>query len=483
MSGTTSGWLRSLRLHKYTDNLSHLDLKALSQLNDSDLSALGVSAQGARRKLLLAIKCNVSMCGRMTSVSRDMLQNGQIVDAVDALRDVLMTYKDQLATCGVLAEFSEQYLGMIFKALCYVTVGEPDPESLFSLLRLIQESILSGCFARRDMARFYEWKDDLERVAVKSGWDLNGLDFDEAELANQGQGVVRHRRQRRSRTRRAQSDSAKVDPSVLIGGGHVSHMNQGHMNQGQLHNQGHIQHHNQGQVHIQHHNQVGQQWTYPMSGMMQNQSNQQNQSNNQPMSATSNASTAPLSANSAPANGKSPRYNDVFHGGIISPIFDQMQQGHVTQGQGQHMTQVLQQGQGQHVQQQGHFYGHHHVTQNHVTQSHVHQSSSFPKGSLISPRYADTAPFSLAPGAHRPQHTHVDNHMDNIHVDNDDVIVPTLLPIGSFADGEPAAGGREGVWRRRWEQQQMQMQNQGVSQGVNQGVNQGVSQGSESVVE
>jgi SAM domain (Sterile alpha motif) len=47
-------WLRSLRLHKYTENLADVKggVVALAQLTDEDLEKRGVSALGARRKLL-----------------------------------------------------------------------------------------------------------------------------------------------------------------------------------------------------------------------------------------------------------------------------------------------------------------------------------------------------------------------------------------------------------------------------------------------
>ncbi|CAN6672473.1 hypothetical protein TRVA0_046S00672 [Trichomonascus vanleenenianus] len=46
------GWLRTLRLHKYTDNLKDLDWKEMVQLSDEDLQKRGVTALGARRKML-----------------------------------------------------------------------------------------------------------------------------------------------------------------------------------------------------------------------------------------------------------------------------------------------------------------------------------------------------------------------------------------------------------------------------------------------
>ncbi|KAF2000419.1 hypothetical protein P154DRAFT_545733 [Amniculicola lignicola CBS 123094] len=45
-------WLRSLRLHKYTDNLKDLKWIELVELDDAALEARGVNALGARRKML-----------------------------------------------------------------------------------------------------------------------------------------------------------------------------------------------------------------------------------------------------------------------------------------------------------------------------------------------------------------------------------------------------------------------------------------------
>jgi hypothetical protein len=45
-------WLRSLRLHKYTDNLKDLRWQDLIELDDDGLEQRGVNALGARRKML-----------------------------------------------------------------------------------------------------------------------------------------------------------------------------------------------------------------------------------------------------------------------------------------------------------------------------------------------------------------------------------------------------------------------------------------------
>ena len=46
------GWLRSLRLHKYTDNLKDMNWSELVELDDKGLENRGVNALGARRKML-----------------------------------------------------------------------------------------------------------------------------------------------------------------------------------------------------------------------------------------------------------------------------------------------------------------------------------------------------------------------------------------------------------------------------------------------
>jgi hypothetical protein len=52
-------WLRTLRLHKYTDNLKDMHWQDLVALDDQGLEAKGVNALGARRKLL-KVCCSAS---------------------------------------------------------------------------------------------------------------------------------------------------------------------------------------------------------------------------------------------------------------------------------------------------------------------------------------------------------------------------------------------------------------------------------------
>lgn len=49
-------WLRQLRLHKYNDNLKHMKWQDMIQLDDAGLEKHGISALGARRKLLKAFE-------------------------------------------------------------------------------------------------------------------------------------------------------------------------------------------------------------------------------------------------------------------------------------------------------------------------------------------------------------------------------------------------------------------------------------------
>ncbi|KAI8800740.1 hypothetical protein BJ742DRAFT_685814, partial [Cladochytrium replicatum] len=46
------GWLRSLRLHKYTPVFESMDWRTMIKLTDEELNTKGVQALGARRKML-----------------------------------------------------------------------------------------------------------------------------------------------------------------------------------------------------------------------------------------------------------------------------------------------------------------------------------------------------------------------------------------------------------------------------------------------
>jgi hypothetical protein len=72
-------WLRSLRLHKYTDNLKDLKWQELVELDDEGLEKRGVNALGARRKML-------KVC--LSEPSRECFANpGQVFEQVKEAKE------------------------------------------------------------------------------------------------------------------------------------------------------------------------------------------------------------------------------------------------------------------------------------------------------------------------------------------------------------------------------------------------------------
>ena len=66
-------WLRSLRLHKYTDNLKDLKWEELVELDDEGLDKRGVNALGARRKMLKVRLCFFSVIARPLQHERSLM--------------------------------------------------------------------------------------------------------------------------------------------------------------------------------------------------------------------------------------------------------------------------------------------------------------------------------------------------------------------------------------------------------------------------
>lgn len=62
-------WLRSLRLHKYTDNLKDMNWTELVELDDKALEERGVNALGARRKMLKVFEQVKGTFGAASSIS------------------------------------------------------------------------------------------------------------------------------------------------------------------------------------------------------------------------------------------------------------------------------------------------------------------------------------------------------------------------------------------------------------------------------
>jgi SAM domain (Sterile alpha motif) len=71
-------WLRSLRLHKYTDNLKELKWEELVQLDDKGLEARGVNALGARNKMIKVRTLPASMFLTVLTRSRSSNKSKQL---------------------------------------------------------------------------------------------------------------------------------------------------------------------------------------------------------------------------------------------------------------------------------------------------------------------------------------------------------------------------------------------------------------------
>lgn len=71
--GDVSQWLRSLRLHKYTPNFETSNWKEMIMLDDTGLQDKGVSALGARRKLLKCVRVPSCLFRISSMLIRSML--------------------------------------------------------------------------------------------------------------------------------------------------------------------------------------------------------------------------------------------------------------------------------------------------------------------------------------------------------------------------------------------------------------------------
>lgn len=87
------GWLRSLRLHKYTDNLKDMKWNDLVELDDKGLEDRGVNALGARRKML---KVSRSFLANTPSFPRSNREPGLRGSQASEIRRKAMIH-----TCGI----------------------------------------------------------------------------------------------------------------------------------------------------------------------------------------------------------------------------------------------------------------------------------------------------------------------------------------------------------------------------------------------
>lgn len=96
-------WLRTLRLHKYTDNLKDMNWQDLVALDDEGLTAKGVAAKGARTKLLKVCPSLREAKQSLLLMFRRYLSKSSKPNKKAASRDGFLTDVVVLASTGLVS--------------------------------------------------------------------------------------------------------------------------------------------------------------------------------------------------------------------------------------------------------------------------------------------------------------------------------------------------------------------------------------------
>jgi len=126
-----SAWLRTLRLHKYTDNLKDMKWQDLVQLDDEGLEKKGVNALGARRKLLkVCVVCTFDMNSANSDrcSSKSGRHKGRASSESDTRR--LMKHASVHAYGGAMGRERRTFMNL---RLCILCLGEVTRDWLFCI--------------------------------------------------------------------------------------------------------------------------------------------------------------------------------------------------------------------------------------------------------------------------------------------------------------------------------------------------------------
>lgn len=81
---------------------------------------------------------------------KEIIQAGRFIESVNAMKEILTSYRGQVLSCGILPEFTSQYTNVLFKGFCHICVMPvPNRECHLAMLKLVRISINSRAFPRK----------------------------------------------------------------------------------------------------------------------------------------------------------------------------------------------------------------------------------------------------------------------------------------------------------------------------------------------
>ncbi|XP_004346422.2 hypothetical protein CAOG_05749 [Capsaspora owczarzaki ATCC 30864] len=170
-------WLKSLRLHKYLDLFAPLHYNQMLQLTDSELQTMGVSAAGARKKILLSIHKLKERDQTLAKLEQHIVDPSKFLSAIEELKTIVCAPLHSDAaddaepdTSAGSTEFAHTVMHVLSCGHDYLIGSLDAPEHhLSAFLVLLDKTMRQEMFSGEHRARALQWRQECEQLLRRNG--------------------------------------------------------------------------------------------------------------------------------------------------------------------------------------------------------------------------------------------------------------------------------------------------------------------------
>lgn len=185
-------WLKSLRLHKYTDVFNSMTYDEVMQLTEEKLVEKKGVTKGARDKILLNIKKLHDRFERLQALEREICGGGSIRNALSELKYMICTpIKPFEATAEPIVnpkdptpaeamhmaptpqvtknevqngDIPAQFTKVLGKACTQLLISRPDKDNITQYMQMLDKCMQNNAFTPQQKKRLQSWKIQISKI-------------------------------------------------------------------------------------------------------------------------------------------------------------------------------------------------------------------------------------------------------------------------------------------------------------------------------
>jgi hypothetical protein len=161
-------WLKTLRLHKYMPLFANRTYAEMLCLTEPELERIGVSAAGARKKILLSIQKLLNREGHLADIERLLYAPEQLGTALDELKMLLSSpmQPNPGHAEGAPFDIPEKAVLLLGKTFCHVVLTDASEHNTTLLLALCDRALCHRAISTALKLKVLYWKLECDRLQL-----------------------------------------------------------------------------------------------------------------------------------------------------------------------------------------------------------------------------------------------------------------------------------------------------------------------------